>query len=126
MKLTKRTLDTVKPHSIRDVYLWDDELSGFGLRVKPSGVRSFIVQYRNSGGISRRITLGKFGVLAPDEARKVAKQTLAEAGRGGDPAEKRAQDRDAMTMRELCHAYLHAAEKGLILGKRKRPLHALR
>src|SRR5207245_3587337 len=79
------------------------------------------VQYRNCSGASRRMTLGKFGVLTPDEARKMAKQTLAEAARGGDPAEKRAQDREAMTVRQLCRAYLEAAEKGLILGKRKRP-----
>jgi integrase len=121
MKLTKRVLDAVRPKPAHDVFLWDDDLPGFGVRIKSSGVRSFIVQYRNSGGASRRLTLGKFGVLTPDEARKMAKQALAEAARGGDPAEKRAQDREAMTVRELCRAYLEAAEKGLILGKRKRP-----
>ena len=121
MKLTKRVLDSVVPNSTHDVFLWDDDVPGFGLRVKSSGVRSFIVQYRNRSGVSRRITLGKFGVLTPDEARKMAKQALAEAARGSDPAEKRAQDRDAMTVRQLCRAYLEAAEQGLILGKRKRP-----
>src|SRR5262249_37714760 len=121
MKLTKRALDAVKPDMTHDLFLWDDELPGFGLRVKPSGVRSFIVQYRNSGGASRRMTLGKFGVLTPEEARKIAKQTLAEAARGGDPAEKRTQDRNAMTVRQVCRVYLAAAEKGLILGKGKRP-----
>jgi integrase len=121
MKLTKRVLDTVKPNPAHDVFLWDDDVPGFGLRLKSSGVRSFIVQYRNGSGVSRRITLGKFGVLTPDEARKIAKQILAEVARGADPADKRAQDRDAMTVRQLCRAYLEAAEKGLILGKRKRP-----
>jgi integrase len=121
MKLTKRVLDTVKPNPNHDLFFWDDEVPGFGLRIKPSGVRSFIVQYRNGGGASRRMTLGKFGVLTPDEARKMAKQTLAEAARGGDPAEKRSQDRNAMTVRQLCRVYLEAAEQGLILGKGKRP-----
>jgi hypothetical protein len=116
MKLTKRVLDTVKPNPNHDLFFWDDEVPGFGLRIKPSGVRSFIVQYRNGGGASRRMTLGKFGVLTPDEARKMAKQTLAEAARGGDPAEKRSQDRNAMTVRQLCRVYLEAAEQGLILG----------
>jgi Arm DNA-binding domain len=92
MKLTKRVLDNVQPDPDRDLFLWDDEVAGFGLRIKPSGVRSFMAQYRNGSGVSRRITLGKFGVLTPDEARRMAKQTLAEAARGGDPAEKRAQD----------------------------------
>jgi integrase len=121
MKLTKRTLDSIKPKPTHDVFLWDDEVPGFGLRIKSSGVRSFIVQYRNGSGVSRRMTLGKFGVLTPDEARKMAKHTLAEVARGADPAARRAQDRDAMTVRQLCRIYLEAAEKGLILGKGKRP-----
>src|SRR5262245_19043133 len=112
MKLTKRNLDTVKPRPTHDVFLWDDEVPGFGLRIKSSGVRSFIIQDRNGSGVSRRMTLGKCGVLTPDEARKMVKQTLAEAARGADPPEKRAQDRDAMTVRQLCRIYLEAAEKG--------------
>ena len=67
------------------------------------------------------MTLGKFGVLTPDEARKIAKQNLAEVARGGDPVEKKAQDRNAITVRQLCRAYLEAAQKGLIFGKLKRP-----
>jgi integrase len=121
MKLTKRVLDTVKPDPSRVVFLWDEEVPGFGLRITSRGVRSFVVQYRNSSGATRRMTFGKFGVLTPEEARKMAKQTLAEAARGGDPAEKRARDRNAMTVRLLCEAYLKAAGKGLILGKRKHP-----
>lgn len=116
MKLTKRNLDAVKPNPTHDRYLWDDEVRGFGLRVKPSGARSFFIQYRNRRGSSRRFTLGKFGVLAPDEARKMARAELAEVAKGADPAEERSQDRDAMTVRQLCRAYLESAEKGLILG----------
>jgi hypothetical protein len=121
MKLTKRALDIVQANPTSDLFFWDDDLPGFGLRVKPSGVRSFIVQYRNGGGASRRLTLGRYGVLTPDEARRLAKQTLAEAACGGDPADTRAQERNAVTVRQLCRDYLAAAEKGLILGKRRRP-----
>jgi Arm DNA-binding domain len=121
VKLTKRNITTIAPDAQRDSYFWDDEVSGFGLRVKVTGVRSFIVQYRNSSGISRRVTIGKFGVLTAEEARKLAKGTLADVTKGCDPAEKRTEDRKAMTVRELCRAYLDAAEKNLILGKRRRP-----
>ena len=121
MKLTKRSIDDLKPPPSGDLYVWDDDVAGFGLRVKRSGVRSFMVQYRNASGVSRRITLGKFGVLTADEARKLAKAKLAEAAKGDDPAAKRSEDRNAMTVRQLCRDYLEAAGKNLIIGKGGRP-----
>lgn len=121
MKLTKRAVIGMPPDLSRDRFAWDDEVSGFGLRIKPTGVRSFMVQYRNSSGISRRITIGRFGVLTVDEARALAKRTLADVIRGNDPATQRSEDRRAMTVRQLCQTYLDAAKKGLILGKRGRP-----
>jgi hypothetical protein len=121
VKLTKRTVDGIAPEPKRDVYVWESEMPGFGLRVKPSGVRSFMVQYRNSSGLSRRMTVGKLGVLTPEEARKAAKSILADVTKGRDPAARRAEDRAAVTVRQLCGAYLEAAEKGLILGKRGWP-----
>jgi len=121
MKLTKRAVFNMPPDPSRDLYAWDDELPGFGLRVKPTGIRSFIVQYRNSSGISRRITVGRFGVLTVEEARKLGKRVLADVVKGGDPAARRSEERRAITVRQLCQVYLEAAEKGLILGKRGQP-----
>lgn len=121
MKLTKRAIATIVPDSTRDKCIWDDEVRGFGLRIKSTGVRSFIVQYRNSSRVSRRITLGKVGVLTVEEARTLAKRALADVIKGGDPADKRSEERKAMTVRQLCHAYVEAADKGLIMGKRGQP-----
>jgi hypothetical protein len=45
-------------------FLWDSELRGFGVRVVPSGLRAFILQYRNAEGRSRRIVIGRYGVLS--------------------------------------------------------------
>lgn len=117
MKLTINTIKAISVDPKRDIYAWDDELSGFGIRIKSSGVRSFMLQYRNASGVSRRLTLGKLGALTPDKARKLAKEKLAAVAEGNDPAEIRAEQRKAMTVKELCDSYLNAAEKGLILGK---------
>src|SRR5215204_2200071 len=104
-KLTKRTIDATHPKPGRDVFVWDDELPAYGLRVKPSGSKSFVLQYRNRVGRSRRLTVGRYGIVTPDGARDLARNALAEIARGGDPAASRAADRDAFTVAELCAEY---------------------
>jgi integrase len=81
-------------------------LSRFGVRVKPTGARSYVLQYRNAGGQSKRLTLGRVGVLTPDQARSEARSALANVARGKDPvAEKRAQ-RAVPLVAELVETYL--------------------
>jgi integrase len=122
-KLTKRTVDATDK-AAHDVFVWDDELAGFGLRVKPSGAKSFIIQYRNANGRSRRLTVGRYGVLTVEEGRRQAKIALADVVRGADPAETRLLERGAITIETLCREYLAKADKGLVLTrqhKAKRP-----
>jgi integrase len=116
-KLTKRAVDAARA-TMGELFLWDDELPGFGLRVKTTGAKSFLVQYRNSNGRSRRLTVGRYGVLTLEEARRQAKLTLAEVVKGADPAENKKLARGAMTVEELCKEYVAKAEKGLIFTKR--------
>jgi len=107
-KLTKRMVESVplpKPGTA-DVVIWDSDLPGFGLRVKGSGVRSYILQYRNTVGRSRRMTIGQHGILTAEQARNHARGLLADAKRGSDPAADRKAARRACTVAQLCQRYL--------------------
>ncbi|KAA0680280.1 site-specific integrase [Roseomonas genomospecies 6] len=103
-RITKKLVDTLVP-SGRDGVVWDDELSGFGIRITAAGVKSYVVQYRIAGR-SRRMTVARHGVMTPDEARKEARLLLAEVARGVDPAERRDQQRHDLTVADLCDLYV--------------------
>ena len=86
-KLNKRNVDAFAPPKDKQAVLWDSEIRGFGLRALPSGLKTFIVQYRNIEGIKRRINLGRYGVITTEQARDLAKIKLGEVAGGQDPAE---------------------------------------
>lgn len=111
-KITKRLVDSLRPDPERDVWAWDDEIKGFGVRVKPSGHKGYLVQYRAQGR-TRRFTLGAHGKLTPEQARRLAQKKLGEVAEGGDPAEERRRGRQALTVRELAKRYMdeHAIPK---------------
>jgi len=104
-KLTKRFVDALKPVS-RDTLYRDSDLTGFGLRAKPSGARTWVVQYRNSGGSTRKLALGKVGVLTPEEARQRARAALSAAAGGADPSANRHASRTDLTIAQLVDRYL--------------------
>ncbi len=104
MKITKRSVDALKPGT-GDVFKWDGELPGFGLRVKPSGRKSYLIQYR-ADGRTRRVTIGPHGVVTAEQARERAARLLSDVRDGGNPSEDRAHARAAETVSELCDRYL--------------------
>lgn len=104
IKLTKRHIDNID-HNGKDEHYWDTELAGFGLRIKPSGVKTYLIQYR-SGGRTRKHTLGKHGILTPDQARSMARERLAEVAKGNDPSAQRRADREAPNVHELTDDYI--------------------
>lgn len=107
MKLTKRAIEALPiPRPGERILVWDFELKGFGLLVLPSGIRSFIAQYRNKSGRQRRLTLGRFGVLTLDQARQAARKALASASDGKDPVAERHAHRAAPTVSDLLDRYV--------------------
>lgn len=104
-KLTKTTVDAARcPDGQTEIWIWDTELPGFGLRVLPSGVKTYVLKYRTEGGrrgLSRRVTIGKHGAFTPDRARTAAERLLGESLTGGDPAKGVAAGRAALLTSEL-------------------------
>jgi integrase len=123
-KITKRAVDALQPDKDRDVFAWDNELRGFGVRVKPSGVKTFLIQYRNIEGRTRRLVLGQYGALTPENARDLAREKLASVAKGGDPSAERHAMRAGMSVGEVCDWYIEEAEAGRILGRNRRPIKA--
>ena len=70
IKITKRAVDRIESDG-SDRFYWDRELPGFGLRVRASGRKFFVAQYR-ANGRSRRMTLGPVTAISPEAARQRA------------------------------------------------------
>lgn len=102
VKITKRAVDALPTPLSADAYYWDNDPQGpqgFGVRVTPKGVRSFVFQYRLRGHAARRITIGRYGQLTPEEARQLARAHSLSARAGSDPLE--AQRKKARASRTL-------------------------
>lgn len=125
--LTKRAVDAA---DIRDgrYYVWDSLLPGFGIRVETSGAKTFIVRYRAEGGgrtaAQRFITVGRYGPLTPEQARKQAKTILGAAAMGDDPAGERQARRREMTVGGLVDLYEEEGcyiQRGIRQGEAMKP-----
>lgn len=118
MRITQRTVEALKADPERDVFAWDDQLDGFGVRVYPSGTRKFIAQWKRDGR-TRRLVLGTFPLMKAEQARGLAVETLAAVERGEDPAGKRDAAKASPTVQEVCERWI---ERGI--GRKGRPKRA--
>ena len=111
LTLTKRAVDALEPADTPWI-AWDDKLTGFGVRIQPSGVKSFIVNYRAGEGgrkaPNKRVVLGRYGKIAPDQARRLARKVLGKVADGDDPAENRAEARAMPTLGDAFEDYMTA------------------
>lgn len=109
MKITKAFVDKAETPKDKDqIFYRDSQLKGFALRVTSNGAKSFIVE-KNIGNKVRRITLGKYGALTVEQARKEAHKIISQIATGIDPlAQKRADKMRAVTLEEVFKDYLQA------------------
>lgn len=88
MRITKRAVDAAPVPTGGDTYFWDAEPRGFGLRVTPRGIRSYVLQYRLTGRPARRMTIGVHGSpWTPETARSEALRLLTIVRSGVDPVD---------------------------------------
>ncbi len=111
-KITKRVVDQTAPAE-RNIFVWDTEVPGFGLRVWPSGKQVFVFQYRNKHRQTRRPVIGQYDTVRPEQARRIARQWAAEVQRGDDPGGERREARKAPTIADVAERYMveHARAK---------------
>ena len=107
MKITKRNVDA-QPSSDKVTYLWDSDLSGFGVKILPSARKTYLIQYRMGGrkGRTRRVTIGVHGTITADQARREAKTLLAQVSLGIDPMAEKDKAKQAPKMSELLQKFL--------------------
>lgn len=104
-KLTKKVVDALPALPGGDYFAWDDTMPCFGVRVMPSGAKTFQAQYK-IGARTRRMSLGRYGTLTVEQGRDLARQVLAKVASGADPAEDRAEKRRGLSVAELGQRYM--------------------
>jgi integrase len=142
MKITARTTASAGlPEDKTDHIFWDEDLTGFGLRIRLGGDRvrkTFVAQYR-AHGRTRRVLIGPVEKLGAEQARKQAEKVLAKVVLGEDPQAERLarRQRAAHTLRSVVEDYLAAKQpvvrfntfrelkRFLLAGPHFKPLHAM-
>jgi hypothetical protein len=97
--LIKHAIDsmTYRGHNGQRQVAWDDDVSGFGVRVYLKGKKAYVLSYRVAGR-KRLMTLGSYGQYTVDQARKLARRHLVSIDSGIDPLEARQKDTQGETV----------------------------
>jgi integrase len=120
IKISRRSVSSLPAPEGAAATYYDADLKGFGLRLMPSGARSWILEFRPGAGgrgvAKRRMKIGSAETLTPEEARESARKLLARVAMGEDPAGDRNGERASETLSDLLEAYL-----GEVVRTKRRP-----
>lgn len=104
-RLTRQLVESSEPRD-RDLFLWDSEVIGFGVKVSPGGRRTYVLQYRFERQ-TRRYAIGRHGSpWTVASAREEALRLLGRIASGHDPQSEKTGARRDMTVAELCDLYV--------------------
>jgi integrase len=106
IRLDASSVAAIRAPAVGTTTVWDDEIRGFGVRVSPSGARSFFLNYRSPlDGRERRHTIGAYPTWSAPEARREAKDLRKRVDCGADPKEERRAILEAPTVQDLADRY---------------------
>jgi Arm domain-containing DNA-binding protein len=115
---TKTTVAKMRcPRNRDEALFWDPSCRGFGLRALASGRRTWIYQYRDEHGRTRRIALGDASAVSLDAARQAARQHAARVVQGANPSAERKSKKDAGVGWRV--------DKGVLAARREPATHPL-
>jgi|SRR5690625_2602649 len=111
-RITRQFIEALEPGP-RDRYFWDDKVRCLQLKLTPTGRTVWVLQYRTVDRRQRKLTLGNYPEILPEDARKRATAALAEISSGKDPAAERKAARSKVTFSTFAERYLkdHAQKK---------------
>jgi len=121
IKLTKRVVESIAMDPSKRVILWDTEVTGFCVRIYPSGKKTYFLQYRNKNRETHKVKIGVHGSITTELAREKAVKLSLSIGAGEDPSIKVVAKEHTHTMSDLGAEYLnlHAKHKKVPKGYRE-------
>ena len=113
-KISKRAVEALSVE--KDTVFWDRELTGFGVRVYPTGGRVYVAQSRGPEG-AKRVTVGRHGVISADQARRRAALIIARIKAGEEPVPAPMTPRNGPTVARACCAVSGGACGGAVQAR---------
>ena len=111
-KITQKFIDAQSYNGTAKHIIWDGEVKGFGVRIYPTGKKSFVLDYRDNNR-KNLMVIGSCSVLKVDAARDKAKEFLVGLSNGVNPLQERQKAKQGKLIKDLCKAYIerHAVNK---------------